>query len=175
VGVSNHNLEQIKRVEGILAEGGTRISAVQNHYSLLYRSSENAGILDYCKEKGITFFAYMVLEQGALCGKYSTASPLPEGSRRGNTYNPLLPQIEKVTAVLREIAEKHDASVAQIAIAWTIAKGAIPIIGVTRPHHVADAAKASQIRLTPDEMAAIENVADQTGVDTRGAWEKPML
>lgn len=43
-----------------------KISAVQNHFSLLHRSSERAGILDYCKTNGITFYAYMVLEQGAL-------------------------------------------------------------------------------------------------------------
>lgn len=55
VGVSNHNLAQIKRAEEILSREGIHISAVQNHYSLLYRSSEDAGILDYCKENGITF------------------------------------------------------------------------------------------------------------------------
>ena len=48
VGVSNHNLSQIKRAEEILSAEGVHVSAVQNHYSLLYRSSEKAGILDYC-------------------------------------------------------------------------------------------------------------------------------
>ena len=53
IGVSNHNLAQIKRAEEILSKEGVHVSAVQNHYSLLYRSSEKAGILDYCKENGI--------------------------------------------------------------------------------------------------------------------------
>lgn len=66
VGVSNHNLSEIKRANEILGEQGFRISAVQNHFSLLNRSSESSGILDYCRENDITFFAYMVLEQGAL-------------------------------------------------------------------------------------------------------------
>ena len=61
VGVSNHNLAQIKRAEEILSGEGVHVSAVQNHYSLLYRSSEKACILDYCKENGIDFWAYMVL------------------------------------------------------------------------------------------------------------------
>ena len=46
IGVSNHNLAQIKRVNEILAAEGLKVSAVQNHYSLLHRSSERAGILD---------------------------------------------------------------------------------------------------------------------------------
>lgn len=175
VGVSNHNLEQIKRAEEILSAEGVHLSAIQNHYSLLYRSSEDAGILDYCKEKGIEFFSYMVLEQGALSGKYDTAHPLPEGSMRGATYNPQLAQIEKLTAVTKKIAEKHKAAPAQIPVAWAIAKGTTPIIGVTNPAQVADAVKAAGITLSNGEMAELEQAAAQTGVDTRGSWEKPMV
>lgn len=68
VGVSNHSLAQIGRVVEILAEGGVPLSAVQNHYSLLFRDSETTGVLDYCHEHGISFWPYMVLEQGALTG-----------------------------------------------------------------------------------------------------------
>ncbi|HBF75747.1 MAG TPA: aldo/keto reductase, partial [Lactobacillus sp.] len=64
VGVSNHNLKQIKRAREILNAGGVELEAVQNHYSLLHRQSEDDGILDYCHQNGITFFSYMVLEQG---------------------------------------------------------------------------------------------------------------
>lgn len=175
VGVSNHNLDQIKRAEEILSAEGVHISAVQNHYSLLYRSSEDAGILDYCKENGIEFFAYMTLEQGALSGKYDTKHPLPEGSMRGATYNPQLAQIEKVTAVTKKIAADHGVSPAQIPVAWAIAKGTTPILGVTSPEQVADAAKAASVILTADEMAELEQAAAQTGVDVRGSWEKPMI
>ena len=145
VGVSNHNLAELKRAEEILSKEGVHISAVQNHYSLLYRSSEEGGILDYCKENGIDFFAYMVLEQGALTGKYDTKHPLPEGSQRGDTYNPILPQLEELIGTMKKIGEKYSASVSQIAIAWVVAKGTLPIIGVTKASHVEDAAKAAQI------------------------------
>ena len=70
----------------------------------------------------------MVLEQGALGGKYNTKNPLPEGSQRGMTYNPILGQIEIVTNEMKKISEKYNASVSQIAIAWAIAKGTTPII-----------------------------------------------
>lgn len=175
VGASNHNLAQIRRAEEILAAEGVRLSAVQNHYSLLYRSSEKAGILDYCREKGIDFWAYMVLEQGALSGKYDTQHPLPAASQRGETYNPLLPQIERLVAVLRTIGAKHGVSPAQIALAWALAKGTTPIIGVTSVSQVEDAVRAIRLSLTVEEINRMEAAAEETGVDTRGAWEKPMI
>ncbi|WP_330373090.1 aldo/keto reductase [Oribacterium sp. FC2011] len=82
IGVSNHNLAEIKEADRILREHGLKLGAVQNHYSLLNRSSEDSGIVDYCKENDIQFWAYMVLEQGALSGKYDTKNPMPEGSGR---------------------------------------------------------------------------------------------
>lgn len=175
VGVSNHNLAQIKQAEEILSKEGVHISAVQNHFSLLYRSSEKAGILDYCKENGIYFWAYMVLEQGALSGKYDTTHPLPAGSQRGDTYNPLLSQIEKLVAVMRTVGNKYGITPAQVALAWAIAKGTTPIIGVTKPAQVQDAVRAMQIVLTADEVKMLEDAAESTGVDTRGSWENPMI
>lgn len=175
VGVSNHNLAQIKRAEEILSKEGVHISAVQNHFSLLYRSSEKAGILDYCKENGIDFWAYMVLEQGALSGKYDTAHPLPAGSQRGDTYNSLLPQIERLVAVMRTVGDKYGITPAQVALAWAIAKGTTPIIGVTKPAQVQDAVRAMQVALTADEVKMLEDAAESTGVDTRGSWENPMI
>lgn len=174
VGVSNHNLSQIKRANEILGAEGFRISAIQNHYSLLYRSSEEAGILDYCKENDITFFSYMVLEQGALSGKYDTSHPLPAGSQRGETYNPLLSQIEALVSAMKVMSEKHGVGVPQIAVAWAIAKGTTPIIGVTKPQHVMDAVMAAQMNLSAEEVQELENIAGQSGVDTRGSWENPM-
>lgn len=175
VGVSNHNLGQIKRANEILGSEGFKVSAVQNHFSLLYRSSEDAGILDYCKENGIIFFAYMVLEQGALSGKYDTQHPLPAGSQRGETYNPLLPQIENLISAMKVMSEKHGVGVPQIAVAWAIAKGTTPIIGVTKPQHVTDAALAAQVNLSAEEVQELENIARESGVDTRGSWENPMM
>ncbi|MGK4222654.1 aldo/keto reductase [Parabacteroides distasonis] len=175
VGVSNHNLAQIKRAEEILSKEGVHISAVQNHFSLLYRSSEKAGILDYCKENGIDFWAYMVLEQGALSGKYDKTHPLPAGSQRGDTYNPLLPQIERLVAVMRTVGDKYSVTPAQVALAWAIAKGTTPIIGVTKPAQVQDAVRAMQVVLTADEVKILEDAAESTGVDTRGSWENPMI
>ncbi len=175
VGVSNHNLAQIQRANAILGAAGFAVSAVQNHYSLLYRSSEEAGILDYCQANHITFFAYMVLEQGALSGRYNRQHPLPEGSGRAASYNQVLPQLEQLTDAMTDIGRGYDANAAQVAIAWAIAKGTLPIIGASKVHHVTDAAKAAKIQLTQDEMARLETLARAANVDTRGAWEQPMV
>lgn len=175
VGVSNHNLEEIKIANNILAKEEFKISAVQNHYSLLYRSSEEAGILDYCKQNDIVFFAYMVLEQGALSGQYNAKNPLPENSSRGNTYNKVLPQLEELTQAMKEIGAQQNASVAQVAIAYAIAKHTLPIIGVTKMAHVQDALSATKIILTQKEISHLEQLAAKANVDTRGAWEKSML
>lgn len=172
VGVSNHSLEQIKEANAILAIEGFKLSAVQNHYSLLYRFSEDAGIIDFCKEHDITFFSYMVLEQGALSGKYSTKNPLPEGSGRANAYNQILSQLEALIEAMKRIGDRRSATVAQIAIAWAIAKNTVPIIGATKVDQVEEAVTASNIRLTAQEIAEMEMLASETGVDTRGWWEK---
>lgn len=140
IGVSNHNLSEIKRVNEILAAEGLKISAVQNHFSLLHRSSERAGILDYCKENGITFFAYMVLEQGALTGRYNEAHPFPAGTGRGDAYNPHLKELSALNEELSVIGTRFNASPAQVATAWAISKGTLPIIGVTKVKQLEEAA-----------------------------------
>lgn len=60
----------------------------------------------------------------------------------------------------------------QIVIAWAIAKPTLPIIGVTKPSHVEEAA---QIALSPAEIETLESLAAATGADTRGSWENPMM
>ena len=174
IGLSNHNLAEIKEAAAILGEEGLKISAIQNHYSLLNRSSETSGILDYCKENGITFFSYMVLEQGALTGKYDTKHPFPADSDRGAVYNPMLPQLEKLNAGLKEIADKHGVAVAQLPVAWAIAKGTLPIIGVTKVYQVEDAAKAAALELTAQEIAAMERLAQEMPLNVIRGWEKEM-
>lgn len=174
VGVSNHNLSQLKRAEEILSAEGCHISAIQNHYSLLYRSSEKAGILDYCKEHDLKFFAYMVLEQGVLSGKYNTNHPLPVHSMRGETYNKQMPLIETLVNAMLTIGASHQISVAQVAIAWAISKGTTPIIGATKPKHVAEAKAAVKVKLTQQEIDLLEKLANESGAETRGSWEHPM-
>ena len=174
LGVSNHNLSEIKQANEILKAHGLKLSAVQNHYSLINRSSETSGILDYCKENDIIFFSYMVLEQGALSGKYDTGHPMPAGSARAETYNPVLDKLEKLNGELKKLADKYGVGPAQIPVAWAIAKGTLPIIGVTKTSHVEDAVKAMNVKLTADETAQLEKKADSLELNVIRFWEKEM-
>jgi aryl-alcohol dehydrogenase-like predicted oxidoreductase len=174
VGVSNHTLSEIKRVQEILGDAGFKLDAVQNHLSLLDRTSEQAGILDYCKEQGLTFFAYMILEQGALTGKYDVDHPFPAGSVRAQVYNGKLPELTQLIKALKEVGEKHHLSIAQTAMSWAVTKGALPIIGVTKLSQVDDAAQVAASTLTEAEVHQLEQIADQTGVNTIGSWEQDM-
>ena len=165
--------EWTKKLVETAKEHDIKMIGVSNH-SLLNRSSEDSGILEYCKENDIIFFSYMVLEQGALSGKYDTAHPFPEGSDRANAYGGSLAEIEELNKAIADIAEKHDAKVAQLPIAWAIAKGTLPIIGATKVHHVEDAADAVNIELSDDEIKTMEELADKANVNTIRIWEKEM-
>jgi aryl-alcohol dehydrogenase-like predicted oxidoreductase len=175
VGVSNHSLDQLKRVTEILGEGGVRLSAVQNHYSLLFRDSEDTGVLDWSRDNDVEFWAYMILEQGALTGAYDADHPLPEGSDRAKTYNPVLPQLTRLTDAMAEIGDAHGGlSVAEVATVWAKDRGTVPIVGVTKQRHIDSQVRAEGVRLTAEETDRIEELAAATGVQVRGAWEKPL-
>ena len=174
VGVSNHNLAQMKEAEAILRDAGFRLSAVQNHYSLLNRSSEESGIIDYCKANDIVFYGYMTLEQGALSGKYDAAHPFPEGSARAKVFNPLLPQLGALVGELKKVAAAHNVSAAQIATAYAVGKGVLPILGVTKLYQVEEAVKTAEIVLSAEEMASLEAAADASGVSSIQFWESKM-
>lgn len=130
--------------------------------------------MDYCKENDITFFAYMVLEQGALSGKYDPDHPMPEGSARAETYNPVLDKLSVLNGELQKLADKYNVGPAQIPVAWAVAKGTLPIIGVTREDQVLDAAKAAGVHLTEAEIAELEKVADSLELNVIRFWEKEM-
>ena len=175
IGVSNHNLAEIKEADETLRAHGQKLGAVQNHYSLMNRSSEESGILDYCHANDIRFFSYMVLEQGALSGQYDTHHLMPDNAERAAIYNPIMDKIEIMNTSLKLLADKYKASIAQIPLAWAISKGTLPIIGVTKEHHVTDAVQAMKMTLTSGEISLLESTADKLNFNTIRLWEKEMI
>ena len=141
----------------------------------MYRDSLNIGIVDWCRREGIPFFAYMVLEQGALTGKYDAQHPFPRGTRRAKAFGrEELSAIEPLLDRMREMGDLRGVGPAEIATAWVMGLGAIPLIGVTKPGHVEAAKRATQVTLSVGEQGLLEDVARETGVIRKGFWEARM-
>lgn len=173
IGVSNHNLKQVKEASKILEAHGIHLDAVQNHYSLLYRKSEREGILEWCKGNATCFFAYMVLEQGALTGNYSVSNLFKGRSRRAKAFPAeTLGKIEPLINTMQKIADKHYADVSQIAIAWAIKKDTIPLVGATKVSQIESISRADKIILKQREMELLEQAALSTGISVKAGWER---
>lgn len=143
VGVSNFSADQMRRTAERLARAGLSLAANQVNYSLLNRKPERNGVLDACRELGASLVAYFPLSSGRLAG-----SPAAAKDERAAKLLPLLGRI----------AEAHQSTPGQIALAWLLARDpcVIPIPGSTKPGHAAQNAEALRCRLTEEEFAAID-------------------
>lgn len=170
LGVSNVSLMHIHLAEGALAKEGLKLDAVQNHFSLLRNDQQE--IINYCNQNGIRYYAYMVLEQGALSGHYDSKHHFPALSMRGLSFpKSKFIKIDKLLLTMRSIAHKYNIDPSQIPILWALSKGALPIVGITKPSHAQSLAKAINVKLTPEELALIEKEASATGLRQQGSWE----
>jgi len=109
-----------------------------------------------------------------LTGKYNEKHPFPEGSQRAVQYNGKLKELSDLNKTLSDVGKFHQVSAAQVAMAWAIAKGTLPIIGVTKVSQVNDAADVAKLNLSRTEIDLIEKSAKEAGVSTIQSWEKDM-
>ena len=164
IGVSNVTLEQLIEARETLKKFDLDVVAVQNHYSLFTFKDEQP-VLEYCKKHNILYCAYMVLEQGALSGHYNEKHHFKLFTTRGSQFRKK--QFKLIGALLGYIqilSQKYDVDTSQIAIAWAIAKGAIPIVGLTKPSHAKALEKGSKIVLEDIEVEELERLAVESGV-----------
>ena len=158
VGVSNYSAEQMRLAHAALARRGIPLASNQVEYSLLHRQPEVNGVLDACRELGITLIAYQPLASGALTGKYG-AGTRPTGffrRRMKNFRRQGLEAAAPVVALLREIGERYGKSPAQVALRWLIEdESVLPIPGAKNGKQAADNAEALSFRLAPAEMDAL--------------------
>lgn len=160
VGVSNFGQSRMLAAYSSLARHNIPLASNQVHYSLLNRAVEKDGTLARCKELGIRLIAYSPIEKGLLTGKYSVDSP-PPGSR-ARSYARLLPKIEPLLELITEIGQDHGGkSNAQIALNWTICKGALPIPGAKNAEQAQQNAGALGWRLTEEEVARLDEMSDR--------------
>src|SRR6185503_20413382 len=111
VGVSNYSAEQMRLAHAELAKRNIPLASNQVQYSLLYRKPEVDGVLDACRELGITLIAYSPLAQGALTGKYSPETKA-SGLRRflPNFNRKAMNAVQPVLELLRKIGDRYGKS-----------------------------------------------------------------
>lgn len=155
IGVSNMSMEQLKQ-----ANLDNLVDVDEEKYNLIDRDAEQESFA-YLKEHNISFVPFFPLASGLLTGKYTKATTFPADDIRhddpdfqGATFEKIIDGIDEI----RPIAEKYDATVAQIVIAWYIKNPNISVVipGAKKPEQVKSNVKALNINLTDAEYQLID-------------------
>jgi aryl-alcohol dehydrogenase-like predicted oxidoreductase len=157
LGMSEAGAETIRRAARVHP-----IAALQTEYSLWSRDVE-ADLLPACRELGIAFVAYSPLGRGFLTGQFKKPEDLPANDRRrafprfqGENFQKNLDLVEKVS----ELARRKGCTPGQLALAWVMAQGddVIPIPGTKRVKYLEENVAALNVKLTNDELAALDAI-----------------
>lgn len=140
--------------------GWTRFVSMQNHYNLLYREEERE-MMGLCLEEGIGVIPWSPLARGRLTrsweerGSTERASSDPFGK---TLYAATEDADHRVIERVEKVAADHGVPMAQVALAWMLAKPAItsPIIGATKLHHLEDAVASLSLKLSREEIESLE-------------------
>ena len=156
IGVSNFNVDQMKRAQKIAA-----ITSLQPPYSMLRRAIEQE-ILPFAEANNIGVINYSPMLSGMLTGKMTrdrvAALPQDDWRRRAPEFNePRLSRNLRLVELLREIGSSHNVEPGVVAVAWTLHHPAITaaIVGGRSPQQVEGIAPALHFRLSPDEYKRI--------------------
>jgi aryl-alcohol dehydrogenase-like predicted oxidoreductase len=166
VGVSNFDAERMRRAHAVLEKRGLTLASNQVRYNLFDRRIESNGILDAAKELGITIICWGPLASGLLTGKFHENPDILKRTplaRRGMLRRNLKASQELIN-VLAEIASKHDATLAQVALSWLVnfqGEMVVAIPGASKPEHAKEAADAMRLALSRDEMNRLDEVSQQ--------------
>jgi aryl-alcohol dehydrogenase-like predicted oxidoreductase len=158
IGLSEAGPETLRRAVAVAP-----ITALQSEYSLWERDVE-AEILPTCRELGVGFVPYSPLGRGFLAGTIRNLDDLPANDWRRNDpryQRDNFAQNLKVVDAIAAVADKHDASNAQVALAWLLAQGEdiVPIPGFKRRLTMEDSAKAVDVALDTDDLAVLDAAA----------------
>ena len=163
IGVSNFNVEQLKRAEKIAP-----ITSLQPPYSIIRRAIEKE-ILPHCQQQGIGVIGYAPMASGLLTGAMTRerAAALPADDFR--TRNPEFrePRLSKnieLVERLRRVGERHGRTPGEVAIAWTLRHPVITgaIVGARNAKQAEGVMRAGELKLSPEEIAEIEGAAAAT-------------
>lgn len=163
LGISEVSAEQIRRAHATFP-----ITAVQNEISLFGREAETNGVYDLTQEMGIGLVAYSPLGRGFITGEIKSPDDIPE-----DDFRRLIPRFQgeqfyknlDLVRELEKIGQEKDVTSSQLALAWLIQKGIVPIPGTKRVRYVEQNIAATDIQLTAEELQRIEAILP-VGLDT---------
>jgi len=156
IGLSEVSAETVRRAHAIHP-----VTAVQTEYSLFERTAEEAGILQALEKMGIGFVAYSPLGRGFISGELKSPDDLAEDDFRRSIPRFQGEQFYKnldLLAEIQSIANEKQVTSSQLALAWVIAKGVVPIPGTKRRKYLEENIAATEIRLGADDLARLEAV-----------------
>lgn len=156
VGVSNYSAEQMRIAHAALAKHGIPLASNQVEYSLLHRQPEINGVLDTCRELGVTLIAYQPLASGALTGKY--LADRPTGLRRFMPYfrKSALESVKPVIELLKAVGDHYGKTPAQVALRWLLEnEWVLPIPGAKNAKQAVANAGALSFSLASAEIEAL--------------------
>jgi len=156
IGLSEVSSETIKKAHKIHP-----LTAIQTEFSLFERSAEETGILNTINELGIGFVAYSPLGRGFLTGEIQSPDDFPENDFRRSIPRYQGEQFYKNIQLVNEIknlAAKKEITVSQLALAWVISKGILPIPGTKRRKYLEENIAAAGITLNTNELEQIEAI-----------------
>ena len=138
----------------------TRFVSMQNHYNLLYREEERE-MMGLCKAEGIGVIPWSPLARGYLTRPWDErrSTERAETDAFGKTlYVSTEASDRQIVERVEQVATTHGVPMAQVALAWMLQKEPIssPIIGATKMQHLEDAVAALSLKLTPEEIASLE-------------------
>jgi len=135
--------------------GWTRFVSMQNHYNLIYREEERE-MNPLCADQGVGLIPWSPLARGKLTRAWDDQTARSETDEFGKT---LYDESDRaVVDVVADIAADRGIPRAQVALAWLLSRPGVsaPIVGATKPAHLADAVAAVDVQLTDDEIARLE-------------------
>jgi len=159
IGASSMHAWQFCKALSLARENGwTRFVTMQNHYNLMYREEERE-MLPLCREEGIGVIPWSPLARGRLTRDWDDATERMRTDQYGRAlYGATLDADRKVVEAVARLAAGRGLPRAQIALAWLLHKPDItaPIVGASKPGHLEDAVAALSVKLSPEEIAALE-------------------
>jgi aryl-alcohol dehydrogenase-like predicted oxidoreductase len=163
VGLSNWQAWRIAKALGVSAQRGfARYETVQAYYSIAGRDLERE-IVPLLAEEKLGLMVWSPLAGGLLSGKYGPGAPEGGEGRRANFDFPPVDKDRawKCVAAMREVGAKHGVSVAEVALAWLLAKPFVTsvIIGAKRIEQLDQNLAATKLRLAPDDLAMLDAIS----------------